>query len=154
MPIGQDVYPYGIQPSLPPENEVRTKKNWHYHPCPQMISHFRMDEAFVTHMLEPGHAYLDDAWTQLFPKKLRSEFRYQYQNTGIGWGIHIVEDLDHFAVAYVSLLIFLLSGIVGVVYSLVAKDVGAAFTIAAWLAGTVALSVTCLQLGSQKTKAD
>ncbi|KIN07064.1 hypothetical protein OIDMADRAFT_15982 [Oidiodendron maius Zn] len=151
MPIRQDIRPYGIKPSLPPEDEVR-KQNWHYCPCPTLIEHFHMDEAFITQLLEPGHAFLDNAWSELFPKKLKSEFRYEFQKTGIGWGIHIIEDLNPLAVAWVSLLIFLTSGALGIVYSLAAHDVGAGFTIAAWFAGTAVLSVTCLQLSSEKTK--
>jgi hypothetical protein len=126
------------------------KQNWHYHPCPKLIHHFHMDEAFITQLLEPGHAFLDNAWLELFPKKLKSEFRYKYQRTGIGWGIHIIEGLNPLAVVWFGVLIFLTSGVFGLLYSLVTKDVGAGFTIAAWYAGAAALSVTYLQLSSEK----
>ncbi|KFY10697.1 hypothetical protein V492_04887 [Pseudogymnoascus sp. VKM F-4246] len=150
MPIRQDVCPYGIEQSLPPKEEVE-KKNWDYYPCPRTIECFHVDEAVVTQLLEPGHAFLDSAWLELFPKKLKDEFRYKYQETGIGWGIHIVEGLNPLAVAWVGLFIFLSSGVLGLVYSIVAGDAGAGFTISAWLAMTVALSVTWLQLRVEKT---
>lgn len=104
-----------------------------------------MDEAFVTQLLEPGHAFLDDTWLELFPKKLKSTFQYKYQKTGIAWGIHIIEDINFIAVAWLGLLIFLTSGVLGLCYSILAKDVGAGFTIAAWFAGTTGLSIICLQ---------
>jgi hypothetical protein len=152
MPIRDDVCPYGIEQSLPPADEVK-KKNWHYFPCPRLIERFQVDEAFVTQLLEPGHAFLDDAWLQLFPKKLKGQFRYKYQETGIGWGIHIIEDLNPLAVAWVALFIFLASGVLGLLYSLITRDVGAGFTISGWFAMTAALSVTWLQLRAEtKTK--
>lgn len=143
MPIRQGVYPYGIELSLPPADEVE-KQNWHYNPCPRLIERFQLDEAFVTHLLEPGHAFLDDAWLELFPKKIKDEFRYEYQRTGIGWGIHISEELNPLAVVWVGLFILLASGVLGLLYSLITKDVGAGFTISAWFAGTTALFVTWL----------
>jgi len=152
MPIRQDVCPYGIEPSLPPEDEVK-KQNWHYYPCPRLIERFQLDEAFITQLLEPGHAFLDDAWSELFPKKLKSEFRYEYQKTGIGWGIHIIEDLNPLAVTWVSLLVFLMSGALGLLYSLVTKDAGTGFTIATWFATAAALLVAFLQLSSEKKTA-
>ena len=145
MPVGKTFRPVAVEPALPPRREV-DEKRWHYHPCPQLISDFHMDEAFITQMFEPQHAHpKDDPWLELSPKKLNDKFRYKQNDTGMAWGIRIEEDLNPVAIAWIGLLISLLSGMIGVIYSLVTSDVGAAFTIAAWIAGNAALAVLYLQ---------
>lgn len=46
---------------------------------------------------------------------------------------------------------FLASGVLGLLYSLISKEFGVAFTIDAWYAGTTPLSVAYLQVDSRKT---
>lgn len=102
-----------------------------------------MNEAFVTTMLEPGHAYRHDAWLHLFPKKLHSELKFQNGMQTVGWGIHIAEGINTYAATF---LIAVGSGLVGVLYTAIAKDAGAGFTIAAWIATVAALFVASAQL--------
>jgi tetratricopeptide (TPR) repeat protein len=148
MPIRKVPRPYGIESSLPPEEEVRQKRNWHYHPCPQEIERFVIDDAFITQLLEPGHAFLDNAWIELFPKKLKSELRYEPGRKPKVWGIHIVEGINVAVVTWLGLLIFVLSGGVGVVYAAVSGDPGTGFTISAFLATAMVLVVTHIHLRS------
>ena len=97
-------------------------------------------------MLEPGHAYQDDAWLQLFPKKLYSKLGYERGKQNLGWGIHVVEGVNTPGIVRLGLVIILGSGVLGVIYSAVSGDAGAGFTIAAWLATVAALFVASVQL--------
>lgn len=121
-------------------------RNWHYHPCPREIEDFRISQTFVLQLFEPGHAFLDNAWLDLFPKKLHSELVYEPGKMIVAWGIQIVEGLNAIAIAWMLSLICLLSGILAVVYSACTKDVGGAFTIAAWLVTTSTLLTVYFQL--------
>lgn len=64
----------------------------------------------------------------------------------VAWGIQIVEGLNAIAIAWMLSLISLLSGILAVIYSVCTKDVGGAFTIAAWLVATSTLLTVYFQL--------
>lgn len=149
IPKGQDdaICPLGFQLSYPPEDEVWARR-WEYRPCPKSFNYFQMNEAFVTTMLEPGHAYRDDAWLQLFPKKLNSKLGYERGKENLGWGIHIVQGVNTSRVARLGLLIALGSGVVGVMYSSFSGDPGSGFTIAAWIASVATLSVASVQLNA------
>lgn len=137
--------PFGLEPSYPPEDEVWAQR-WEYRPCPKSFTSFKMSEAFVTTMLEPGHAYRDDAWLHLFPKKLHSELKYQRGEQNVGWGIHIAEGVNSYEVVRLAFHITIGSGFFGVLYSAIAKDASAGFTIAAWIATVAALFVASAQL--------
>ncbi|KAL4875017.1 hypothetical protein BJY04DRAFT_202833 [Aspergillus karnatakaensis] len=146
MPLGRIPTPLNIKaPSIPPEQEVHMK-NWHYSPCPSEIEEWNISEAFATKLLEPGHAFLDAVWLELFPKKLHSSVIYGPGKNSTLWGIHIVEGLNKAAVVWIAILVTLSSGSVGLIYSVASHDVSAAFAIAAWLATSAALFVSYFQL--------
>ncbi|KAJ5568970.1 hypothetical protein N7450_011456 [Penicillium hetheringtonii] len=145
MPLGGIPTPLNIKaPSIPPEREVHIK-NWHYSPCPSEIEEWDISEAFATKLLEPGHAFLDAEWLELFPKKLRSSFIYGPGKKSTLWGIHIVEGLNKAAVVWIAILVMLSSALVGLIYSVASHDVSAAFTLAAWFATSASLFVPYLQ---------
>ncbi|KAI1129025.1 hypothetical protein F5Y10DRAFT_161519 [Nemania abortiva] len=148
MPLPQGIAPFpsGKQ-SFPPEDYVLIEKTWHYYPCP-VGGELDMHSSFVTQMLEPKHAFSrQSAWRDLFPKKLNSKYQQRsYDNSdNRAWCIHIIEGLNIAGLVWLCLLVFLLSGLVGVVYSVVTGDPGAAWTVAGWFGTTIALSILCLQ---------
>ncbi|GFF95022.1 hypothetical protein IFM53868_07811 [Aspergillus udagawae] len=145
MPLGEVPTPFNIRaPSLPPEQEVRMKK-WHYSPCPIEVEEWAISKAFATKLLEPGHAFRDAEWLELFPKKLRLSFTNEPGNKSVLWGINIIEGLNKAAVAWLALLVMILSAALGLIYSLASHDVSAAFTLAAWFATFASLSITYFQ---------
>ncbi|KAI0101701.1 hypothetical protein GGR51DRAFT_308416 [Nemania sp. FL0031] len=145
MPLAQGIAPFPAKnQSFPPEKYVTTDRTWHYNPCPTGFVEVDMHSSFVTQMLESDHAFHDRVWWNLFPKKLNEMYKQQ-QGDNMGWCIHIVEGLNIAGLVWLCLLIFLLSGFVGIVYSAVTGDAGTAWTIASWFGTTVALSILCLQ---------
>lgn len=138
----QFLIPIDLQRSYPPEDEVWAQR-WEYRPCPKSFTSFKLGEAFVKTMLAPGHSHRYDAWLHLFPKKLHSELKFQNGERNIGWGIHIAEGVDAYAAIF---YIAIGSGFFGVLYSTIAKDAGAGFTVAAWIATVAALFVAPSQL--------
>jgi hypothetical protein len=141
----QNFWPFGLQLSYPPEDEVKAQR-WDYQPCPKRFTNLHMSKAFVTTILEPGHAHHNDAWLHLFPKKLGSSLRYERGGTNLGWGIHIIEGLEYRKVAWVALLLVALSGILGILYSSISGDTGSAFTVAAWVVGAATLAICSVEL--------
>ena len=144
MPSRGTNRPEMIEPGRPPEEEV--DHNWLYHPCPSKIKSFKLSSSFIQTLLDPNHASISsEAWFPLLPKKVNTEFDEQQGGDCLAYGIHIEEGQNRFAIVLVYLLASLVSGIVGVIYS-IAKDPGAGFTIAAWLVSVIGLAVACLQL--------
>lgn len=133
-------------PSLPPEHEVTILRNWHYHPCPREVEEFRIPETTAACLLEPGHAFPDDVWLELFPKKLHHSLAYESGTVTVAWGIQIVEGLNLAVIIWLLLLIFLFSALMAVLYSVITRDVAGAFTISAWLMGTSTLFTIYVQL--------
>jgi hypothetical protein len=145
MPLGEVPTPFNIRaPSLPPEQEVRMKK-WHYSPCPIEVEEWAISKAFATKLLEPGHAFRDAEWLELFPKKLRLSLSNEPSSKTILWGINIIEGLNKAAVAWLALLVMISSAALGLIYSVASRDVSAAFTLAAWFATSASLSITYFQ---------
>lgn len=145
MPLGQNPTPFNIKaPSFPPEDEVQLQ-NWHYSPCPIEIEKWAISEAFAAKLLEPGHAFPNAEWLELFPKKLRSSFFYEPGERSTLWGINIVEGLNKAALVQIALSVVLSSGLLGLVYSFVSHDVSAAFALAGWFATSMALLIPYFQ---------
>ena len=83
-----------------------------------VVEELEIHEAFVAQLLEPGHAFLDRTWWELFPKKLKVGYRHRAaddshigmdDHTDGAWCVHIIEGLNTFAVVWVCLMIFVLS---------------------------------------------
>jgi hypothetical protein len=94
VPVGLTVQPWHFSsPSLPPEPEVKVKKSYHYHPCPQDDVDLTCLRGVILHsLLKPG-PHMDEFWRDRFPKKLREGLIYRsgLANENTGWGIHIVQ---------------------------------------------------------------
>ncbi|GFF67364.1 putative HC-toxin efflux carrier TOXA [Aspergillus lentulus] len=145
MPLGRTPTPFNIKtPSIPPAREVHLQ-NWHYSPCPIEIEEWAISEAFAAKLLEPGHAFPNAEWLELFPKKLRSSFIYEPGKRSTLWGINIVEGLNKAALVRIALCVVLSSALLGLVYSLASHDVSAAFALAGWFATSAALFIPYFQ---------
>jgi hypothetical protein len=145
MPLGEIPTPFNIRaPSFPPKQEVYMK-NWDYSPCPIEIEQWAISEAFATKLLEPGHAFRNAEWLELFPKKMHPPFTYEPSSKSILWGINIIEGLNKATIAFLALFVMLSSALMGLIYSLASHDVSAAFTLAAWFATSVSLFISYLQ---------
>lgn len=118
MSLGEVPTPFNIKaPSLPPEQEVRLQ-NWHYSPCPTEVEEWAISKAFATTLLEPGHAFRNAEWLEVFPKKLRLSFSDEPSNKTVLWGISIIKGLNKAAVAWLALLVMISSAVLGLIYSL------------------------------------
>jgi hypothetical protein len=98
-------------------------------------------------LLKPGQ-HLQDFWLQIFPKRLDEAMNFvpKIPNLNIGWGIRIIDGVNWESVTFVAMILLSFSAGIGIVYSAIAHDVGAAFTIAAFLGIWPGLGVTLLQL--------
>ncbi|KAI0859818.1 hypothetical protein F4860DRAFT_242380 [Xylaria cubensis] len=146
MPLPQGIGPCPAPTqSFPPEEYVKTDRTWHYDPCPSIFVEADIHHSFLTQMLGPDHAFSSIVWWNLFPKKLNEKYT-QEQEDNIGWCVHIIEGINWAILVWLCLVIILLSGLVAVVYAKITGDHGTAWTIAGWLAASLGLFITCLQL--------
>ena len=98
-------------------------------------------DQFIHELLSPG-PHFDGYWTRTFPKKLKEELKYISGQQCFGWGVHIIEGSNWFAITSLMFILVLLSGILSVLYSVLRKDVAAGFAIGAYCVTTVTLAVT------------
>lgn len=149
IPVGLTVQPWHFSsPSLPPEPEVKVKKNYHYHPCPPDDVDLTCLRGAILHsLLKPG-PHLDEFWLNRFPKKLREGLVYRsgLADGNIGWGIHIVHGPNAVLIVWLALVVTTTSGLLGIAYSVVRKDPGGGFGMASWVVGLLALAIAYLQL--------
>lgn len=135
-------------PSVPPEPEVKVKKSYHYHPCPQdEVDLTSLRDAMLHSLLKPG-PHLDEFWLNRFPKKLREGLVYRsgLADGNAGWGIHIVYGPNAVLIVWLALVVVTLSGALGIIYSVVREDPGGGFGMASWMVAWLTCAVTCLQL--------
>jgi hypothetical protein len=78
-------------PTLPPEEEVKVKKRYHYVPCPRDIEDPLLQVQFLHEYFKPGQ-HLGKFWLNRLPKKLKEKLLLNTDGSTIGWGIHIVEE--------------------------------------------------------------
>jgi hypothetical protein len=149
VPVGLTVQPWHFSsPSLPPEPEVKVKKSYHYHPCPQDdVDLACLRGAMLHSLLKPG-PHLDEFWLHRFPKKLGEGLIYRsgLADGNAGWGIHLVEGPNAALIVWLGLVVTTISGLLGIVYSAVRKDPGGGFGMASWIVALFALVIAYLQL--------
>ena len=148
VPIGMDIRPWNFHsPSLPPETEVRVKKTYHYDPCPTEVDPTGLNGELLHCLWKPG-PHLDRFWLNLLPKKLRETLHYVSSKADVntGWGIRVVEGINWASITLLGFILVSSSAILGIVYSAITHDVGAAFTMSAFLCVLPALGITLLQL--------
>jgi hypothetical protein len=152
IPVGLTEQPWHFRsPSLPPEHEVKVKKSYHYHPCPQDDIDFTSLRGAMLHsLLKPG-PHLDGFWLNRFPKKLGESLKYKSGLAGgnTGWGIHIIHGPNAALIVWLALLVTTISGLLGTTYSVVRKDPGGGFGMASWMVSLLGLAITYLQLKSR-----
>ena len=101
-----------------------------------------LHDQFIHELLIPG-PHLDRYWIRTFPKKLNERLKYTSdQPPCFGWGVHIIESPNWYAIASLMFVLVILSGILSVVYSIARKDVSAGFSIGAYCVAIVTLGVT------------
>ena len=120
-------------PALPPDDEVRQKKNYHYAPCPRDVANPVLRIPYLHVLLEPG-IHLDEFWVNRSPKKLRQRIEYgSGTHPAIGWGVHIVEGPNWVAISVVSQIVLFLTLILSVLFSVLKNDVSAGFAMGAYV---------------------
>lgn len=84
---------------------------------------------------------MEDWCLDRLPKKLGQRF----ENGGSsGWGIHIVEGPDWYVISVLLGVMFLVTGIVGILWSILKSDVQGGFGIASYLAVLVTAAMSAL----------
>lgn len=104
-------------PALPPEEEVKVEKRYHYVPCPKDIEDPLLQVQFLHEYFKPGR-HLGKFWLNRLPKKLKEKLLLNTKGSAIGWGIHIVEEPNWFAFGLVAVGVVALSGVLALIYSL------------------------------------
>lgn len=136
-------------PSFPPEEEVKTKGNYLYTPCPIDIEDPFLNNQFIHELLTPG-PHLDRYWVDSFPKKLNGKLEYISGQRPFGWGIHIVEGPNWYAFAFLACTIVTLSGVLSVIYAILRQDISSAFGMGSYIISVLALFVTLAYLNWQQ----
>src|SRR5277367_5290823 len=119
-------------PTLPPEEEVKVKKRYHYVPCPKDIENPLLQVQFLHEYFKPGR-HLGKFWLNRLPKKLKEKLTNNSDCLAIGWGIHIVEEPNWYAFGLVAIAVLAFSGVLSVVYSVCARDVSGGFGVGAYM---------------------
>ncbi|MCJ1475836.1 hypothetical protein MMC13_004500 [Lambiella insularis] len=140
IPIKTEICPEVISfPDLPPTEEVHVKKTYHYAPCPQSVKNPLLRIPYLHVLFEPGN-HLDRFWSNRVPKKLDTKIIYRDGiEPVIGWGVHIVEGPNWVAFSVLSEIVLVLSAVLALVWSLLAKDVSGGFAIGAYVVGALAV---------------
>ena len=149
VPVGMDVRPWNFRsPDLPPEVEVIDKKTYHYAPCPIGGNPNELNREVIHSLLQPDKPHLDRFWLDLFPKKLKEQLLYKTGSTEMcsGWGIHIVEGVNKLTVVLLAIALLGISGVLGIVYTVVTRDASSGFAIATFVGLLPALGLAALQL--------
>lgn len=138
MPYHTRICPDKIRLELPPEDQVKVEKNYHYDPCPAVDAEVLSIPKF-SHLLKPGiHSY--DFWLKTFPKKLRAEL--DHQPAVVGWGLIIHEGWDTVVLLSSILGLTILVGVAVLIYAVITHDASSAFGLGAYAIAVVTLMFT------------
>ncbi len=126
--------------AIPSKNDM-AKEGYGYHPCPMNPPPIPAN-IFLHHLLhQEGHRRL--LWGSRMPKKLYSSIMQTSSADELvtGWGIHIIEGANKFAVLLSMLVILMASAIFSVTWAVLRDDIQGGFGIGAWLTSvqTIAL---------------
>jgi hypothetical protein len=137
VPFHTNICPDKVRLGLPPEDQVKVEKNYHYDPCPTDIEVLSIPQ--FSHLLKPGiHSY--DFWLKTFPKKLRAELTYQ--PAVVGWGLIIHEGWDWVVLLSNMLVLTILVGVAVVLYAIFTHDPASAFGFGAYAMAVITLLFT------------
>ncbi|MCJ1387086.1 hypothetical protein MMC17_010215 [Xylographa soralifera] len=116
-------------PDYPPPAHIREYKPCYHSTNPPV------GENLLTHYYHHPHD-ADDAlvWFHRIPKKLRQRVVIDSeQRAALGWGMYFVEGFDWTKYWILSILVLLVSSLVGICYSVLADDVQSGFAVASFL---------------------
>lgn len=120
-------------PALPPREEVVEHRNWAYSPFPRPADYYKFGKAFLAQLNDPRHAYLDQTWTAVLPKKLNTELAYEPSKFETAWGVHLKKGLDTVAVYRLMLLLFVVGWGGAGLYAAITGDVRGGLGVALWV---------------------
>lgn len=135
------------KPSIPPKEEVLAKR-YDYSPLDLPLPPITSN-SFLHYIENPDCESLrrTSRWLSCLPKRLEEQLmsRRRYCEPDMivtGWGIHIEEGLNEEALAFLTLVILVCSGLVGLIYSLRTGDVSGGFTIAGYIASMLGVGIS------------
>lgn len=117
--------------SVPPQHEV-TAKNYSYTPCPLQDDPPMSQHTFL-HYLSCTAYNPKLAWLPRLPKKLEPSLLRFTGAVNYGWGMHIYEGPNYFAVGMLNLLMMVLSGLAAFLWKYLRGDFQGAFGFAGWI---------------------
>lgn len=91
------------QIAIPPKVEV-DERRYEYQPCP-LLDEAPMPFNVFLHYLtsDSPAAHLHSMWTSRLPKKIDDSIFSSKQPMALGWGVHIVEGVDHIKVIWITI---------------------------------------------------
>jgi hypothetical protein len=135
-------------PSLPPEEEMKINKTYHYTPYPCPVRNPVLRIPYMHSFLAPSRVHLSDFWVQRTPKKLREAMREQPHASGVtGWGVHIDRQPNWDAWNVLAQLVLGSSMLLAVAYSLFRRDVSGAFAVAQYAVAAMTM-LTALNIAA------
>jgi len=137
VPFHTSICPDKIRLGLPPEDQVKVKKNYHYDPCPADVEVLSIPK--FSHLLKPGF-HTHNFWLNTFPKKLRMELAYK--PAVIGWGLIIDEGWDWVILLSSMLGLMIIVGITVVLYAIFTHDPASAVGIGAYAVALITFLFT------------
>jgi hypothetical protein len=146
----RDGYTVGIleEDVVPPKEEVKDRKTYHYHPCPLLGMPPIPPDLFMLGLSEPECLNEDDLCMNRLPKKLMVSLTYRDRmaQENIGWGVLIVEGLNRPLLAGLWLTFLLFSSTTCLVWSFLKSDVQGGFGIGSFLVGVLSAFLAALAL--------
>jgi hypothetical protein len=124
--------------AIPPLEEVDSKR-YAYSPCPLEDDPPMPSDIFL-HYLTCTTFDTSSAWLSRLPKKLGPSILHFGAFSGSiseGWGIHINEGPNWFAIGMVNIFMMVMSGITAGLWKLYMDDFQGAFGFAGWIVGVV-----------------
>ena len=136
-------------PSIPPKEQVMSKV-YEYSPLdlplPPMSSN-----SFLHYLENPYCESLlkTTRWSACLPKRLEEQLESRRRSSEpniviTGWGIHIDEGLNEEALACITFVTLVISGIVSIVYSVKTGDTSSGFALGAYLASVIGVFVAMM----------
>ncbi len=136
-------------PALPPEEEVKVHRNYHYAPCPSDIGNPALRITYLHSLFAPGGAHLQDFWLPRKPKKWRE--RIPEQPAVVGWGVYIGRRRNWRVWQVLSKLLIVLSLLFGVVYGSLKRDASSSFAVAQYAVAAMMMLLKVAELLQQQS---
>jgi hypothetical protein len=100
---------------------------------------------FLHYFYKYADEHQDNIYLRRLPKRLElSIYNEQYQDLIFGWGIHIIEGPNKLILSWSCFMVFLLSIVVSIVYTVAMKTAEQGFGIGQWMVASLGSAVTAL----------